>query len=657
VSDPLDLLTPEAVARIRHNLRVPLNHIIGYAGIVYRQAKDQAASEEMESMQQVLESARQIGDMIAEALPVSSHVGDASIPRLQVAMRGYLDQIASALDRFQQASLGACEVEIGRIRHATSQLADFARGAKPPAPAPGRAFEMPAAGTENVSAPGPGSAGAPGGRILVVDDDARNRQILERRLAHEGFTTASAANGRAALELLSRESFDLVLLDIFMPEIDGFEVLAAMKAAPGLREVPVIVLSAADDQEHVVRSIEMGADDFLAKPFDPVVLRARIGAILRRHKAEAERTKITQRMESLLESSGEGIFGVDAAGVCTFVNRAAAEMLGYPEQALLGRNLHPLIHHTRPDGTPYPQAECPISGVRMTRRPRRGSDERFFRADGSSFPVEFSAHPIRREDAWDSVVVTFTDISKRKQNEERLMQTAKLDSLEVLAGGIAHEFNNILTGIMGNAALALETIGPRDRNRRLLSEVIRASEHAADLTRQVLAFAGKGQFVLEAVDVSESIRAIAELLRASVTRDARLELHLAPGLPTFHADPRQIHQLAFNLVINAGEATEGRDGAIRVETGVRDLREPLTGEPPFGEIPAGRYVFLAVADNGAGMDAALRSRIFDPFFSTKFAGRGLGLAAAMGIARAHRGAIRVESQPGQGSRFEILFPV
>jgi PAS domain S-box-containing protein len=662
VSDPLDLLTPEAVARLRHSLRTPLNHILGYAEIVYRQAKNQGASAEMELMDEVVSAGRNIDDMISEAFPPSSHVGHGSIPRLQLAMQGCLDRIAGSIARFQQVSQGACDVEVERIRDAARQLFDFARRveprmAAPPQAAPGRVFEMPTAGAPQPAEPPPRKAMTPGGRILVVDDDVSNRDILEHRLSHEGFFTASEPDGSAAIARLRREHFDLVLLDIFMPVMDGFQVLTGMKANPELREIPVIVLSAADDQEHVVRSIELGADDFLSKPFDPVVLRARIGAVLRRRKAEADKAEISRRMESLLESSGEGIFGVDAIGVCTFVNRAAVEMLGHPRESLLGRNLHQVIHHSRPDGRPYPQTECPISAVRQTGLPSRGRDEWFFRADGSSFPIEFSAYPIRREGGWEGIVVSFSDISERKQNEERLLQTAKLDSLEVLAGGIAHEFNNILTGIMGNAALALETIGPRDHNRFLLSEVVRASERAADLTRQVLAFAGKGQFVLEAVDLSESIRAIAELLRASVPRDARVEFHLASGLPTFHADPRQIQQLAFNLVINAGEATEGRRGAIRVETGVRDLDHELAGEPSFGAIPPGRYVFLAVVDNGAGMDAVLRSRVFDPFFSTKFAGRGLGLAAAMGIARAHHGAIRVESEPGRGSRFEILFPV
>jgi PAS domain S-box-containing protein len=666
VSEPLDLLQPGAVARLRHHLRLPLNQIIGYAELVYRQAKDQGASQEMSWMEQVLESARRIGEMVSEALPASSHVGDGSIPRLQAAMQGEVARIVGAIDSFQYISQGACEIEIGRIRYAARQLSDFARieelppaAGSPPAvtarEAPGRVFVMPAASeSAGQSARRPEVDAT---RILVVDDDARNRDILERHLERDRFDTTSVPDGRAALDQLRRHPFDLVLLDIFMPRMDGFEVLAAMKAAPDLREVPVIVLSAADDQENVVRSIESGADDFLAKPFDPVVLRARIGAILRRRKAELERTEISQRLESLLESSGEGIFGLDSDGVCTFVNRAAAELLQRPREGLLGLHLHDVVHHSRPDGTPYPRAECPIDAVLRTGQPRRGSDQRFFRADGSSFPIEFSAQPVRRQGTWDGMVVTFADISERKRTEEHLLQTAKLESLGVLAGGIAHDFNNILTGIVGNTALVLESLHPRDGNRGLLTQVVHSSERAADLTRQMLAFAGKGRFVLEAVDVSEAIRSIADLLQTSVPKTARLEFHLSPDLPRFSADASQIHQIVLNLVINAGEATEDRAGVIRVETEVHDLANPVAGEAAFGVLPPGRYVCVAVADNGVGMDAALRARIFDPFFSTKFMGRGLGLAAAMGIARAHRGAIRVESRPGQGSRFEVLFPV
>jgi PAS domain S-box-containing protein len=361
-------------------------------------------------------------------------------------------------------------------------------------------------------------------------------------------------------------------------------------------------------------------------------------------------------VESLLESCGVGIFAVDSDGACTFVNRAAADMLQHSRENLLGSNLHQVIHHTRTDGKPYPQAECPISTVRRTGQPLRGQDERFFRADGTRFPVEFSAHPIRREGTWEGMVVTFTDITEHKQTEERLLQTAKLESLVLLAGGIAHDFNNILTSIIGNTTLVMEALQPQGRNRHRLAEVVRSSERASDLTRQMLAYAGKGQFLVSPVDISECILNIAERLRASVPIDARLEFQLSPNLPKLLADAQQIHQLVFNLVINAGEATEGCAGAVRVVTSVRDLAEPLAGEAPFGVIPPGRYICLVVADNGNGIDAALRGRIFDPFFSTKFAGRGLGLSAAMGIVRAHHGAIKVESEPGKGSRFEVLLP-
>jgi two-component system, cell cycle sensor histidine kinase and response regulator CckA len=338
------------------------------------------------------------------------------------------------------------------------------------------------------------------------------------------------------------------------------------------------------------------------------------------------------------------------------VNRAAAEMLGYPRDALLGRDLHATTHHTRADGSPYAADACPIHSVLRTGEPRRGRDELLFRADGSSFPIEYSANPIRRDGRTEGVVVTFTDITERRRSEEHLLQSAKLESLGVLAGGIAHDFNNILTGILGNASLVLEALPAGDVNRTLLTEVVTAGERAADLTRQMLAFADKGQFVLEPVHFSRAIQEISELLAATLPKPAKLILHLAESLPAVHADPRQIQQLIFNLVINAGEAIGDRPGTVTIETGVRDLPQGGPAEPPFGRLAPGRYVFAAVQDTGAGMDAATRTRIFDPFYSTKFTGRGLGLAAALGIARSHHGMIRVQSEPGRGSRFELLAP-
>jgi PAS domain S-box-containing protein len=359
----------------------------------------------------------------------------------------------------------------------------------------------------------------------------------------------------------------------------------------------------------------------------------------------------------LLESTGEGVFGQDREGRCVFVNRAALEMLRCSRQQLLGRDLHAAIHHTRPDGTAYPAEACPIRAVLRTGEPRRGRDEWLVRADGTTFPIEYSAHPIRRGGDVDGVVVTFADITERKRAEESLLQSTKLESLGVLAGGIAHDFNNILTGIIGNSSLVMETLSQSDPNRGLLSEVVAAGERAADLTRQMLAFAGKGQFVIEPVDLSKAIQDVGELLAATVPKPAKLKLELERHLSPVEADARQIQQLIFNLVINAGEAIGANTGTITVRTGMRDLPEGASAEAPFGHVPPGRYVWAAVEDTGTGMDEETRARIFDPFYSTKFTGRGLGLAAALGIARAHHGAIRVESAPGRGSRFELLLPV
>jgi PAS domain S-box-containing protein len=645
VSDLLDLMNPEAIARLRHSLRTPLNHLIGYAEMVRDEAREQSSTAAARLMDELLAAARQIVGQVQEQLPLKSHIAGDAVPVLRAAMRPALATIEKKLTSFDELTGAACEKETCKMRAAVSDLLDFARGVEPANSVP-----LPLPPIREARSAGPG------GRILVVDDDTDNREIMGRRLEREGFVAVTEASGPAALDRLNRESFDLVLLDIFMPGMDGFQVLERIKARPELQDVPVIVLSALDDQSNIVRSIEMGADDFLAKPFDAVVLRARIGAILRRRRAEAERAEMAESLQLLLESTGEGVFGQDSEGRCVFVNRAALEMLHCSREVLLGRDLHAAIHHSRPDGSPYPPEQCPLRSVLRTGEPRRGRDETLFRPDGTSFPIEYSAHPIRRDGETQGIVVTFTDVTERKRSEEHLLQSAKLESLGVLAGGIAHDFNNILTGILGNASLVFEALPPADPNRAMLAEVVTAGERAADLTRQMLAFAGKGQFVIEPVDLSKAIQEIAELLAATLPKPARLTLLLAPQLPAVQADPRQIQQLVFNLVINAGEAIGESPGMVTLETGIRELPQGAPAEPPFGRLGPGRYVFAAVQDTGLGMDTATRARIFDPFFSTKFTGRGLGLAAAMGIARAHHGAIHVETEAGRGSRFELLLP-
>jgi PAS domain S-box-containing protein len=247
------------------------------------------------------------------------------------------------------------------------------------------------------------------------------------------------------------------------------------------------------------------------------------------------------------------------------------------------------------------------------------------------------------------------DITERKRIEDQLRETARMESVGLLAGGIAHDFNNLLVGVIGNASLVLTAMEVHNPQRALLQEAVRSAERMAYLTRQLLAYAGKGRFVVGPLNLSETIREQAPLLRAAVPKNVQIDFVLVP-VPPIEADVAQIQQILANLVINAAEAIAEAPGAISIGTGVAELDE--SDRARFGDFPIspGRFVTLTVRDNGCGMDAATQARIFDPFFTTKFLGRGLGLSAVMGIVRGHRGALRVISAPGRGATFELFFP-
>jgi signal transduction histidine kinase/CheY-like chemotaxis protein len=249
-------------------------------------------------------------------------------------------------------------------------------------------------------------------------------------------------------------------------------------------------------------------------------------------------------------------------------------------------------------------------------------------------------------------------LEERARNEARLRETQKLESVGLLAGGIAHDFNNILTGVLGNASLALDDVPPGSHLASRLAEVVNATERAAQLTKQLLAYAGKGRFVIELLDLSQQVREISGLVQTSIPRTVQLRLELAEGLPCIEADAAQIQQVVMNLVINGGEAIpEGEAGTVLITTGVQDVDDAyIRTTVPGIDIKQGRYVTLEVHDTGVGIAPDVISRIFDPFFTTKFAGRGLGLAAVRGIIQGHSAAMKVYSTRGQGTTFKLLFP-
>jgi len=256
------------------------------------------------------------------------------------------------------------------------------------------------------------------------------------------------------------------------------------------------------------------------------------------------------------------------------------------------------------------------------------------------------------------------DITDRRRNEERhrqlemqIQQTQKLESLGVLAGGIAHDFNNLLMTILGNADLALSALPPDTPVRDTIQDIIQGSHRAAELCRQMLAYSGRGRLIVEPVDLSRLVREMTHMLEVAIAKNVVLRCNLSDDLPAIEGDATQLRQVVMNLIINASEAIGKRSGYVAVTTALKQCDESFLHSCFLGEhLPPGRYVILQVEDTGCGMDDETRARIFDPFFSTKFTGRGLGLSAVLGIVRGHQGAISVESQPGEGTKFTMLFP-
>ncbi len=252
---------------------------------------------------------------------------------------------------------------------------------------------------------------------------------------------------------------------------------------------------------------------------------------------------------------------------------------------------------------------------------------------------------------------------RAREQEERLalerglLETQRLESLGLLAGGIAHDFNNLLMGVLGNADLALHDLPDESPARQRIEDLKATAGHLAELTNQLLAYSGKGRFLVKRLDLSGLVQEMQRLMQVTIPETAAVRTALAAELPPIEGDASQIRQVVLNLLTNAADAIGSRPGLIAIRTGAQDLDGRSDGAAwPGAELPPGSYVFVEVSDNGGGMDAATRDRIFDPFFTTKFTGRGLGLAAVQGIVRGHGGSIHVYSEPGQGTTIKVLFP-
>jgi two-component system, cell cycle sensor histidine kinase and response regulator CckA len=386
--------------------------------------------------------------------------------------------------------------------------------------------------------------------------------------------------------------------------------------------------------------------------------RQRVEAGRRQELAQSE-----ERYRRLVDDSADVVFRMGDESVFTFLNLAVHRITGYEPEELVGAPLEAVVapedrdkvrlfltaQHHKPDETqPLPlELNC-------------------VRKDGTVFPAELRVMTLG-EEARPGLpeiqgILRDTSLEKaaareKRHIEEQMQQTQKLESLGVLAGGIAHDFNNLLMTIAGNTDLAMLECAGDVPVRKYLAEISSAADHAAGLVSQILAYAGKDHFVMAAIDLSAISRDMSQMLRVSISKKARLHHDFAEKLPAAAGNAARLRQIIMNLITNASDALGGQGGDIYLRTGTVICNETIRAQSRTGGGPPdGPCVFFEVRDTGCGMDEETLQRIFDPFYTTKVSGRGLGLAAATGIIRSHNGALIVESRKGAGSTFRVLLP-
>jgi PAS domain S-box-containing protein len=382
--------------------------------------------------------------------------------------------------------------------------------------------------------------------------------------------------------------------------------------------------------------------------------------VAERKKVEAALRESEERYRAVVEDQTEVISRFRADGSFTFVNDVYCRFFGKTSQELLGEKWQPVAV---PEDVPLIEEQ--LSSLSPA-NPVVVIENRIYSGSGQVRWMQFANRGFfDSEGRLVEIQSVGRDITDRKraeaeclEMERKLLHTQKLESIGVLAGGIAHDFNNLLSAILGNLDLALQEIPPVSPASEYIEQAVQASRRAADLIRQMLAYLGKGLFVLKKIDLNNVVCENAAIFRTTAAGNLALNITTTPDLPLIMADEGQIRQVVMNLINNASEAIGANPGVITLSTGIQECDDKCLGLSRVEEKPrAGRFVYLEVSDTGCGMDEETRQCLFEPFFSTKFIGRGLGLSEVLGIVREHKGAIFLESEVGQGSTFRILFPV
>jgi len=394
-----------------------------------------------------------------------------------------------------------------------------------------------------------------------------------------------------------------------------------------------------------------------AGPLDDVepllwVAAARAALEIERMGGDAALRASERRYRSFVEQCSEGVWSIDAQGVTDFVNPQMARMLGVEPAAMLGRSMFDFMDDAA-------RAEAERNLARRNRGVRERHSFRLKHVDGHDVWTEMATSPIVDDHGEvTGALALVTDVSEHQRLQESLQQRQKLESLGLLASGVAHDFNNLLAGILGNVDVGYMQADLSPAVRRCLDRIQSAGLQAAELTKQLLVYAGRSAYRAERLDLPDLVQEVATMLQAAVPKGVTFSIaRNAEALPPIQGDRTQLVQVLMNLVTNAGDALGDSGGEVRIETGVLAPGDELLERGYVADrVEPGNHVYVRVTDDGVGMDEETRAHLFDPFFTTKDSGHGLGLAAVLGILRRHRAVIVIDSAPGAGSTFTVCFP-
>ncbi|QUW01644.1 response regulator [Chloracidobacterium sp. MS 40/45] len=501
-------------------------------------------------------------------------------------------------------------------------------------------------------------------KVLIAEDDPASRKLLQVWLSHDGYEITSVDNGKAALEAARRVLPDLVLSDVMMPEMDGFALCRELRADPYLGEVPIVLVTTLSDKASRLHGIEVGADDFLTKPYDQAELRARVRSIVRlnryrlllqeREQRAAERVQSAARLRELaelLDQTQDAIVQIDAAGQVTFWSAGAARLFGwFPEEAQ-GMAAASLL---------FPQTGR-LPAEARTAVAHEGywiAELTTHRRDGSEIILltRWSA-ATRSEDGARSTLLIATDITEQRQAERRYLRAQRMETIGMLASGVAHDLNNMLTPIgIGLEILRQEIHSPA--LTEVLGMMTSSVERGAALVKQVLSLAREGSGTASLVQPKHILREVASIARETFPKIITVRTDYPPALRTIAGDPTELTQVLLNLCVNARDAMP-HGGTLTLsarDLPAGDVARMHPAQPMSGE--SEHYVLLEVTDTGTGIPPELRERIFEPFFTTKPQGKGtgLGLATVASLVNKRGGFVTLDSDVGRGTTFRLYFP-